>query len=736
VSATSAQYAESLLARTIPRYFEIALYLLVLTGFLTLVSTQGLDVLSTLFVGAALIVRGYVLATNRTLLIPERWTSSLTIAYVAFYTLDYFLLSQQFVSTTVHLVLFLTVIRLFSARRDRDQYFLAVIAFLMVLASAVLTVDSTFLFAFSIFMLCAIATFILLEMKRTADKSTVGAEELNGGRGERRLVISLAGTAPAILGLILLAATAIFFVLPRLSTGYLSAFSPSGALSTGFSDHVELGNIGEIQQSNTVVMHVEITGDQRGNYTQKWRGVSLSIFDGTSWSNPYRTFPLRPGINQQFDLRSREARSKSPLTVGLSSQVHYHILMEPVGINIFFLAPQPQALQGKYRVIATDRGGAVFNLDPEHQVGIYDGWSLRDGPVSTPERVYTVDELSDYLQLPKLDSRIPDLAKQISNTSASDYDKAGAIERYLRTKFSYTLQLPSTRPADPLAHFLFERKQGHCEYFASAMAVMLRTLKIPSRVVTGFKTNEFNDITSQYVIRGSDAHAWVEAYFPERGWVTFDPTPGSSAYGQKGWGRISMYTDAMASFWREWVVNYDVAHQYNLSQQAAQKGRHLAYEVRHWFDSHYQQLLIRARNAANKVSLSPRSWTVRALLIVIPFVVLFNLRRLWHAVQRFMLTTRPGKSPRTAASLWYEKMVKKVARKGWRKAETQTPAEFADSIQDEQLQRRVLQFTSRYESARFGGSAEDAQELPELYEEVSACRAGTPARLPAETRKQ
>ena len=167
MSAASAQSAENLLTRAIPRYFEVALYLLVLTGFLTLVSTHGLDVPSTLFVAAAMIVRGYLLTTNRTLLIPERWTSGLTIAYVAFYVVDYFLLSQQFVSTTVHLVLFLTVMRLFSARRDRDHYFLAVIAFLMVLASAVLTVDSTFLFAFSIFMLCAIATFILLEMKRT-----------------------------------------------------------------------------------------------------------------------------------------------------------------------------------------------------------------------------------------------------------------------------------------------------------------------------------------------------------------------------------------------------------------------------------------------------------------------------------------------------------------------------------------------------------------------------------------
>jgi hypothetical protein len=193
-----------------------------------------------------------------------------------------------------------------------------------------------------------------------------------------------------------------------------------------------------------------------------------------------------------------------------------------------------------------------------------------------------------------------------------------------------------------------------------------------------------------------------------------------------------MYTDAMASFWREWVVNYDVAHQYNLSQQAAQKGRYLASQVQRWFHTRYQQLLVRARNAADKISFAPGSWAVRALLIIMPLFVLLNMRRLWRALQRFMLTTRPDKSPRMAASLWYGKMTRKIERKGWRKTETQTPAEFANSIRDEQLRQRVLEFTSRYEGARFGGSAEDAQELPELYEVVaSSCRAGTPARLPA-----
>jgi len=92
--------------------------------------------------------------------------------------------------------------------------------------------------------------------------------------------------------------------------------------------------------------------------------------------------------------------------------------------------------------------------------------------------------------------------------------------------YGYTLQLLSTPVADPLANFLFVRKQGHCEYFASSMAVMLRTLHIPARVVNGFRSDEFNDVTGNYVVRAKNAHSWVEAYFPGYGWTTFDPTPG------------------------------------------------------------------------------------------------------------------------------------------------------------------------------------------------------------------
>src|SRR6202051_2675305 len=169
--------AEVTLAVAIRRYFDVALYLLIFTGFGTLASTGQLDLPTVLLVTVGLLFRGYALARRRQVILSERWTNFLTIACVGFFIADDFLISRAFLGATVHLVLFVMLVRLFSAQRDRDHYFLAVLSFLMVLAAAVLTVDSTFLFALAGFILLAIAAFILMEMMHSLKKSAVLARD-------------------------------------------------------------------------------------------------------------------------------------------------------------------------------------------------------------------------------------------------------------------------------------------------------------------------------------------------------------------------------------------------------------------------------------------------------------------------------------------------------------------------------------------------------------------------------
>lgn len=134
--------------------------------------------------------------------------------------------------------------------------------------------------------------------------------------------------------------------------------------------------------------------------------------------------------------------------------------------------------------------------------------------------------LPSYTQLPpETDPRIRDLAADIVKGTSSQLDAAVALEQYLRTHYSYNLESVFTSQNNtPLSEFLFESNSGHCEYFASALAVMLRTQNIPSRLVTGFAATNHNPLTGYYDIYALDGHAWVEAFVDDQGWVILEPT--------------------------------------------------------------------------------------------------------------------------------------------------------------------------------------------------------------------
>jgi transglutaminase-like putative cysteine protease len=719
------------LPEAINGYFQLSIYLLVLMGFGTLASTGGLGLATILLVGAALAVRGYLFAERRAVVISERWTTPLTIAYFIFYAADYFLISRSFLTATVHLVLFAVVVRTFSLRRDRDYTMLAILAFLMVLASAVLTVDSVFLLFFAGFILIAVATFILMEMRRSGRDAKFQARHSQDALEHRHLAFSLARMTPVLVGMILLGAAAVFFLLPRMSAGYLGGYSFGTDFSTGFSDRVQLGRIGQIQQSDAVVMHIQIAGDREGKYSLHWRGVALENFDGKDWSNPRDQTVLDREGDGSFAVPldsqgiGRASLVRNPAVPGRRPRlIHYRVLMEPIGTNVFFLAPWARRVTGAYRTLQIDTGGAVSDLDGQRGVSVYEA----DSDISTPppEQLRAAGDFLPqfalaYLRTPRtLDPRVQRLAEQITGSASNNYDKAALLERYLQTHYGYTLQLPRSPVADPLANFLFERKQGHCEYFSSSMAVMLRTLGIPARVVNGFRSDEFNDLTGNYVVRAKNAHAWVEAYFPGNGWVTFDPTPGGGVGSPQGWGRAMLYLDAAESFWREWVISYDSSHQYVLGHSVLGGARSSVERVRFWARLRYARLLNWARKSERGVEHAPSRWFGGSVAIALLLLVLANAGRIARLIRTRRLQAHPERSPDEAAAMWYERMARYLAKRGVRKTETQTAQEFVRVIEDEKLRTPVARFTDAYESARFGNSSDDAMRLPELYEEVES----------------
>jgi len=725
----------------IERLFQTSLFLLLVTGFATLAGTGKLDLPSVGFVCCALLLRGYLLMRDITFVIPPRVTSWLAIVYVLLFFADFFFISgRDFVTPAVHLVLFGMCVKLFNVERERDYVYLAVLSFLMVLSAAILTVDSAFLAAFALFIMLAVFCFMALEMRRSAMEATNSAPlAIPGLRTRRRVIspmqrlsLSLTRTTALMVTAILGSGVLLFFSMPRISGGYLSRYAQSDAISTGFSDSVTLGEIGHIQQSSEVVAHIRIEGDNVGGYGEycdvRLRGAVLSVFDGKRWTNPHRRSDvLAQGYGRVFQLSARPATvdRREEVRVARGPQidpVHYRMLMEPLSTTIIFTIPTAQAIFGSFREIGIDDDQTFHNLDRERSVNVYEGVS----DVSVPNPT-VLDKLNGkvpssmparYLQLPEhLDPRIPELARKLTTAEPSTYRRAMAIERYLTTKFTYTLQLPSEPPADPLADFLFRRRRGHCEYFASSMAVLLRTVGIPSRVITGFRGAQFNQVNSTYIVKASNAHSWVEAYIPGAGWTTFDPTPHGDVPVLSAWSRSQLYLDAAREFWREWVVNYDAAHQQNLSITSVRKTRSRINGLRRWWDLTYQRMLDSARRVHRLATQDPKRLLHPGvgllgilLLIALPLGALHILKRL--------RTSSVRNSPSSASAILYLRMTRRLGRRGYHRSETQTPSEFAACIDNFELREAVVRFTAAYQHARYGASAAAAANLPALLEQV------------------
>src|SRR5581483_5310566 len=432
-------------------------------------------------------------------------------------------------------------------------------------------------------------------------------------------------------------------------------------------------------------------------------------------------------LDGRFDVVRAQARWRTAMGEALAPTQHrplrYRVLMEPVGVNVFFVAPEALSLWGNYRVIGVDSNGTLYDDDRDRPIGAYQGLSDVGRPTAEQLRssgtAYPPGITIRYLQRPALDPRITALAEQITSNAANPYDKALALEEYLRTHFGYTLQLPQRPVDDPLADFLFVRKQGHCEYFASAMAVMLRTLGIPSRLVNGFRNGEYNDVTGSYIVRARNAHSWVEAYFPGHGWISFDPTPAAAQPLPDRWSRMLLYVDAAREFWREWVINYDFSHQRTLGLQVTTRGRQLADDGRRWVRRKYFDLVRGASRLRERATESPRVCLGTLLTAALVLGLLLTSARIKRAWRKRRLISSPARAPRAAAGLWYERMTRMLARRGWRKRPSQSPREFVITIEDPDMRRRVEAFTRSYERARFGGEAEEAEALPRLYEEIT-----------------
>jgi hypothetical protein len=300
-----------------------------------------------------------------------------------------------------------------------------------------------------------------------------------------------------------------------------------------------------------------------------------------------------------------------------------------------------------------------------------------------------------YLQLPQsFDPRITDLAQaMISRVRARNrYDAAKAIETQLRSDYGYSLTMKASGP-DPLADFLFNIRAGHCEYFSTAMAVMLRTHGVAARVVNGFLPGEYNEASGAFTVRQSDAHSWVEVYFPEtKSWITFDPTPAAGRTEPVRSGlaaQLGKYAEAFELIWYQYVVGYDKQEQRSLASSLHDRA------------FRYQHLLA---NTAQQLSQIAALISRRPLLAIVGLavlgIVLWQLFRLKRFGWRGLGVSRSQDLSSRSAVEFYERLTRLLAQQGITRAPDQTPLEFAASAGFNE----AVSITSAYNRVRYGAA--------------------------------
>lgn len=322
----------------------------------------------------------------------------------------------------------------------------------------------------------------------------------------------------------------LFFALPRTNYPFLNITSSSKG-KTGFSDNVKIGDVSNIQEDNSVAMR--IAGDYVGEIYI--RGLTYDYFDGKQWHGTLDTIKYKKTRLSGF-------------------KYNYTIYLEPTGDIYLFTVDQPFNIQNFSGLLVFEKFDKTFIADrPILNKVKYDG-------ISYLKADYREDINKDiYLTLPKINSDIENLAKQLKGKS--DIETTENIKKYL-LKYKYSLtDLPTSK--DPIYDFLFKTKQGNCEYFATSMALMLRINHIPSRVVAGYKTTNYNKMANYYIVKQRDAHLWVEAYI-DGVWIRFDPTPplrNVVLREKERFSKFKLFLDTLNYYYTTFIINYDFSKQ-------------------------------------------------------------------------------------------------------------------------------------------------------------------------------
>ncbi|MEQ1603596.1 MAG: DUF3488 and transglutaminase-like domain-containing protein [Pyrinomonadaceae bacterium] len=717
------------------KFFRLVSYAAVFCGFFSLWISGTFGAIVT--VGFALLFVGAWLLEDSRWQVGERTgTALIVLALPVFYGLWYTSFLAPANSETpwiagllARMILCLTGIKLLQRKSDRDWIFLYLMAFFQVLLAAGLSISGLYLVSFILYLLLMVSAIIAFEIRKT---SRDVERKIAGTVADKRSEISeskmimrvrrVPAMSVALILFIIAVAIPMFFMLPRVGGAGFGG-NQGGLKTTGFSERVSLGDFGKIVENDSVVMRVKFEDEAAITDNLYFRGVALDSFDNKTWSrsNVGQKVPY-PKIGRDT-IRLNEPSGREPLLVQT-------IYLEALDTQVLFALPTAIAVQGSFDILYLDSYGSINHTRTAERI-TYSVASDRSVPspdlLRADRQPYSAD-VQNYRSLPAVyDLKIAELASEITASSKNRYDKAVAVESYLQTNYGYTLE-QKAGGSEPLSDFLFRVREGHCEYFATAMAIILRTQGIATRIVNGFHGGEYNDAVGMTVVRQRHAHAWVEVYFPgEDAWVKFDPTPYSGQPGEIAAtglaGTFGKYVDALEAIWIQYFVAFDDQEQRSLGRSV--RNGFVEYQAKiaayvglttdlaaEWLKDVRGDKGLQASLAAVGYGAVVLVGSILGIFLLIWLIKKITRLQVWRRLFERLFS----KTDRSIVE-FYQRLIAILATQGFKRPPFQTPLEFAHAVDLPE----AVSITQKYQQVRFGRydlSSAEAEEIGEMLERL------------------
>jgi len=466
---------------------------------------------------------------------------------------------ERRVITAGHVLTYLTCIFLVQKKATKQIWLLLAMSVLEVAVASILTSDPWLGPALLMYVMAALWTLSVFSLYRAGQRvsehatpadgaawtpSATGSRIRHGVRAERSHWVNsrfvAGGLTATFLSMVL--AVGFFLFIPRMWISGLALRADDSQPLTGFAETVSLGDVGELMESADLVFDVEFQmfGDERpltpAEVTEivpgehMYRGAVLEQYSEGKWTlgrdrELVRGFPVAPADRRNLLIQT--------------------VRLQPIGTKMLFGLGFPVAALDAHPV-EESRTTEIF-LDRRsyeiqrrnvaaNELLTYRVFSRFDDPAPHTQTLEGEIRRKSYLtsltRVPLTLGALADFAAETVGTKrprvTRHHDAAVRIEKRLRDSgdFTYSMkQVVKDPQVDPLVDFIVNRKSGHCEYYASAMTMMLRSLSIPARMISGFKGGQFNAKDNRYEVRQLHAHTWVEAFVDDR-WQIFDPTPG------------------------------------------------------------------------------------------------------------------------------------------------------------------------------------------------------------------